>query len=565
MSERTVTAAEAVVEVLKAEATDHVFGLIGSAAMELYDALYESQDQIRYIGTRHEAAAVHMADAYARASGKTGVCLAGQNGPGASNLVTGIAQAYLAYSPVVSIAGSPSLSHFDRGSFQEIDQHSIFEAITKKTVTVKLADRIPDLLREAFRISMAGRKGPVHLNIPRDLLPQQIKMTVQQPHQYRPQNRIVADSETIEKAAQMLAEARQPVIVAGAGVKWSRASAAVESLAEHLAAPILTSAGHGDAIRSDHPLYAGTAGPRGNKVATGLLQQADLILALGTRLGFNTTFYSSEYLPESTPIIQVDIEPSAPGRYFPVALPVVADARLFAEAVLAAVKGLRVQSDPAWVSQFEQDKAAMLAGREVARADDRSPIQPQRLFAELRAVLPRETQITLDAGTLCLQATDALNYFETPSLYTPLDFGLIGFTYPAAIGVKAALPDAPVVCLSGDGGFGMTMGEIGTAVKNGINVVAIVMNNHIWGAEKAYQRDFFGERYLGADVLNPRFDQVAELFGAKGYRVERPEEIGPAVEAALAGNKPAVIDVEVDPNAIVSFRRDAFKHRSQSK
>ena len=216
-----------------------------------------------------------------------------------------------------------------------------------------------------------------------------------------------------------------------------------------------------------------------------------------------------------------------------------------------------------WLSKFTSDRRKLLEERDAAGAQLADPIQPQMLFKVLRGVLPRDVMVTLDAGTLCLQATDMLNYYAPPCLFTPLDYGLVGFSYACGLGAKAACPERTVVSLMGDGGFGMTLGELGTAVEYGLNTVVIVMNNHCWGAEKAYQRDFFGGRYLGANVRNPPFDKVAELFGAAGFRVEHAADIEATVVAALACGKPAVVDVQVDPDALFSFRRDAFKHRAK--
>jgi len=215
----------------------------------------------------------------------------------------------------------------------------------------------------------------------------------------------------------------------------------------------------------------------------------------------------------------------------------------------------------AWTEGYKSERAAYLAKRDAEAATAQHPIQPSGLFKALRDVLPKNAAVTMDAGTLCLQATDALNYWEPPCLFTPLDFGLVGFSFACGLGVKVARPERPVVSLMGDGGFGMTISELSTAVDHGINTVTVVMNNKCWGAEKAYQRDFFGERYIGANIGSPPFDKVAELYGAAGFRVERLAEVGDAVSAALDCGKPAVVDVAVDPAALYSFRRDSFKHR----
>ena len=190
-----------------------------------------------------------------------------------------------------------------------------------------------------------------------------------------------------------------------------------------------------------------------------------------------------------------------------------------------------------------------------------NPMQPSGLFKTLRHVLPQDAAFTMDAGTLCLQATDAMEYWTPPSLFTPLDFGLVGFSFACGLGVKLAMPERPVISMMGDGGFGMTISELSTAVDHGINTITIVMNNQSWGAEKAYQRDFFNGRYIGADISSPKFDQAAELYGAAGFAVDRLDDLGDAVTAALGCGKPAVIDVAVDPAALYSFRRDSFKHR----
>ncbi|MDG1969464.1 MAG: thiamine pyrophosphate-binding protein [Paracoccaceae bacterium] len=552
---------QAAIESLKAEDVNHVFGLIGSATMEMFDALYDAED-INFIGVHDERTGTHMADGYARASGKAGVILAGQNGPGATNLVTGLGQAKAAFSPVVSIAGALSQGHTYRDAFQEVDQQAIFTPVTKKTWTAPSADRVPELFREAFRTALTPRKGPVQLNLPRDVLSGQAEFGEwQKPEAYRCQTVPYASPDTIKAATAMLTGAAQPVIVAGGGIKNTDGHLAATGLAEELNCPIVTAPGHGDAIPFGHPLNAGQMGPRGNAVASRLVKEADVILALGTRLGFNSTFYSYDNINRDAKIIQVELEPTAIGRFFPVELGIWADApaaaKQLTEAVANAVSKAEVE---AWTQTFQSERSALLAQRD-ADAIETHPTQPSGLFKALRGVLPKDAAITMDAGTLCLQATDALNYWTPKTLFTPLDFGLVGFSFACGLGIKCARPDAPVVSLMGDGGFGMTISELSTAVDHNINTVTVVMNNQCWGAEKAYQRDFFNGRYIGADVSSPAFDKAAELYGAAGFRADRLSDIQGAVDAALACGKPAVVDVAVDPAALYSFRRDSFKHR----
>ncbi|MXY42267.1 MAG: thiamine pyrophosphate-binding protein [Rhodospirillaceae bacterium] len=553
---------QAVVEALKNEDVRHVFGLIGSATMEVFDGLYEA-NSIRFVGVHDERTGTHMADGYARASGGPGVIVAGQNGPGATNLLTGLAQASAAYSPVVAIAGALSSAHVYRDAFQEVDQHATLSPVTKSSVTVPSVDRIPELFQAGFRTALTPRRGPVLLNVPRNV--QSAKAAFPEPpapDTYRVQYAPAAPAAAVERAAQMLLDAERPVIVAGGGIKNGGGAAQTLALAELLNAPVAMSPGHGDAIPFGHPLNAGQMGPRGNPVASRLVLEADVILALGTRLGFNSTFYSYDNINRDAEIIQIEIEPTEIGRHFPVSLGIWADAPTVADQLAGAVrKAAAIREATQWTAQFQAERKAFLARRDAEAVMDETPIQPSGLFRAYRRVLPRNAAIVLDAGTMTLQATDALEYWEPPCLFTPLDFGLVGFSFACGLGVKAAQPDRPVVSFAGDGGFGMQVSELSTAVDHGLNTVAVVMNNGCWGAEKAYQRDFFGGRYIGADVGSPPFDELARLYGAAGYRVERLSEVEDAIAAALDEDRPAVVDIKVDPDALYSFRRDSFAHR----
>ena len=563
MEKSELTGGAAVVDALRAEGVGHVFGLIGSAGREIFDALYDASADLRFIGVRDERTGTHMADGYARASGGPGVIIAGQNGPGVTNLVTGLAQASAAYSPVVAIAGSLSTAHVWRDAFQEVDQQALLRTVTKKTWTAPSASRIPEMVGEAFRTALAPRRGPVALNLPRDLLAQSIprESLTAMPRRADP-GELSADSTRLQEAARLLAAAKRPLIIAGGGVKAGRSHGQVLRLAEILSAPVATSPGHGDAVPCDHPLYAGQVGPRGNAVASSLAKEADVILALGTRLGFNTTFYSWDNLNRDAQIIQVEVEPTAIGRFFPVAVGIHASAARVAGELAAVLanhdSGVARQA----CEDFMRHRRALLEERDRPGAAAAKPIQPAQLYRALRSVLPHDTMFTMDAGTLCLQATDQMLYRQPPALFTPLDFGLVGFSYACGLGVKLACPDRTVVSLMGDGGFGMTSSEIGTAVSHGIATVCVVMNNGCWGAEKAYQRDFFDKRYLGADIPNPPYDRLAELWGARGFRVDDASKLEQVIGQAVECGQPAVVDVQVDPDALYSFRRDSFKHRA---
>ena len=514
----SMRAGAAVVEALRAEGVTHVFGLIGTALMEVLDALHDDED-ITFVGVRHEQNAVHMADGYARVSGKVGVAFGCQAGPGATNLVSGIAQAKLAFSPVFAIAGLPSISHLDRGAFQEIDQQALFTPITKKTFTVYDASKIPMYVRDSFRIAQSGQRGPVVLNLPGDLPAREIDAVIESPRTNRAEAAPAPAASAIADAVAILNNAQRPLILAGSGVKWARSSEQLTQLAERLNAPVANSPGNSDAIANDHPLFAGGIGPRGNTVATGLARDADVILALGTRLGFNATFFSNDNLSATAQIIHVDIDPMSIGRHFPIAVGIIADAGQVVDALLADVKA--AGDRPEWVATFTTARAELLAQRAESARTSGSPLTPTAVCLAIQQALPRDVIIAIDTGTISQQATDVMQTFHgATSMMTPMDFGLVGFAYAAGLGAKAAAPERPVLSIMGDGGFGMSMTEIGTAVQAGLNTVTVVMNNGAWGAEKAYQRDYYGGRFVGAQVVSPPFDEIARAFGADGVRAE---------------------------------------------
>ena len=555
---------QAAVQCLKKEQVRHVFGLIGSATMEMFDALYHEK-KIKFIGVRDERTGTHMADGYARASNKPGVILAGQNGPGATNLVTGIAQAKAAFSPVVSIAGSYSTKDKMEDAFQGLDQKSLFKPITKKTWTVTDVKKIPSTFSNAFKLAMSPRRGPVCINLPRNILAASSKFNINQNKKsYEDQSLIKGKTNHIKKAVKIINNSKKTVIIAGGGIKYIGKYKDVTKLAELLNIPMVTAAGHGDAIPFNHKLNAGQMGPRGNPIASKLVKEADIIIALGTRLGFNSTFFSYENINKKAKIIQVELEKKMLGRYFPISVGICGDAATVTKQIYNEIKKQKIILDiKNWTNTYLKERVKFLSNRNKVNSLKKFPIQPPGLFKQLRSVIPKNSAITLDAGTLCLQATDALEYYDPPSLFTPLDFGLVGFSFACGLGVKVARPDKTVVSLIGDGGFGMTISELSTAVQYKINTITIVMNNNSWGAEKAYQRDFFEKKYIGADINSPEFHKVAQLYGAKGFEINKVSELNDALKAALKCNKPAVINVNVDPKALYSFRKDSFKHRTK--
>ena len=553
-----VNGGQAILEVLKANEIETVFGLLGGSMLELFDAIYQD-GSIRYLGARDERAAAHMADAYARINGGTGIVLGAQAGPGVANLVTGVTEAHLAYSPLVAIAGMISRKHQGRDTFQEFDQVALFKPICKQSIVVPEAERLPEMLTDAIRLANSGRKGPVVLHIAHDLFTEEFELPeIKAPSQVAG---ATATSAQIEQIMQILDESRTPVLFAGSGFKSAQGSLALQALAEALNIPVVTSTGHADIMPQDHPLYAGQAGPRGNSVASGLTKNADLILALGNRLAFNSTFHSHDYVSATAKIVQVDIEARAIGRYFPVALGIQADASAFAQSLLKAVEEKEGFTGrwPIWLADFRSDKSSLSSQRKLEAIDKSEPLLPTRVLGEIRENLPRNAICTIDTGNACVQAADRLAHFQCPGLITPLDFGLVGFAYAAAIGAQAAEPGRPVIAIMGDGGFGFTMAEITSAVQHQLPVIAVVIDNGAWGAEKAYQSEFFGGRLLGADIISPDYAEVAKLCGALGYSVDQAGGTAEALVDALAKKKPAVIHVKVDPKALSTLRKDLFK------
>ena len=543
-----INAGEAVIEMLRQEGVSHIFGIVGSSFLDILDPLYDD-DSMQFVGVRHEQGAALMADGFSRISGAPSVCLA-TNGPGVLNLTYGIGSAYVAHSPVVVIAPSASRDHQWRDSTQEFDQVALFKPITKASFPINKIERLPDALRQAFRVATSGKMGPVLVDIPRDLLPgAEIDLDLLPPQTYRSgQTRSRGDRDLIERAVRAMLSAERPVIVAGGGIQWSNAGEEVARLADLLGAAVVTSYGRADAIPSDHPLFLGHLGRLGADEGIEAVRNADVILAAGTRLGQSTTFYDNRYVPADARIVQIEIDPQELGRNYPVEVGIEGDARAVLQEIIDQVREREPRPNLRWVSDIH-DWAARRNGRLEAEARDSSnPIKPQRVYGELRKVMPRDAIVALDAGLAPNFGQDRLNFYQPRSLMTSLDLGGLGFSFPASLGAKFAAPDRPVVNFNGDGGFLFNAQEFATAVRYNLRVVTVIMNNSCWGSEKAYQRYAFDERYVGADTNNPRYDQYAELFGGHGFYVDRPEDIGDVFLAALNADGPSIIEIPTDPD-----------------
>ena len=483
-----------------------------------------------------------------------------------TNLVTSTAAALVGHTPMVVLGGAPMVGQTYRGSIQELDQMSIFRPVCKAVLQINSPERGPEMLRDAFRLASSGKMGPVYVDMPRDLLnASDLDVDAQAPSAYRPVQRPAGDSERLQEAAALLKGVESPVVLAGGGVVWSMAHKEVVALAEALGAPIITSYERNDAVDNRHPFYIGALGRAGAPEAAEAVQQADVLLALGTRLSHFTTFYDYRYIPENARIIQVEIDQREIGRNYPVSVGILGDAGAVAADLVNRLDG----AVPDETRRARARRIELLHSKRLSRLEDEGgleglPMKPQRVYAELRRVLPRGTAVVFDAGGGPAYGYDRVEFSGPRTLFSTLDLACLGAALPQAIGVKMARPDQPVVSISGDGGFFFNAQELETAVRWRVPVVNIVMNNDSWGSEKAYQKLLYDERYVEADITNPRFDRLAELCGARGFYVEKPQDVAPAVSEALAADGPSVIEISVDPDELPHPARaaDVFQSRA---
>jgi acetolactate synthase-1/2/3 large subunit/sulfoacetaldehyde acetyltransferase len=472
------------------------------------------------------------------------------SGPGATNLLTGVAAAHVAHSPVVVLVGGIALDHYQKDAFQEFDLVSMFRPVTKLAVLINKPERIPELLRGALRTAMSGRPGPVFVEIPRDVLSGKLPAApVLAPEHYRVTHAQPPHADAVREVARRLRRAERPLLLVGGGATRAGANELVVQLSDRYAIPMITAYGRNDAVPNAHPLYLGPLGRAGAPEAAAACRRADLILAVGSRLAQFTSQFDDRYVRTGTALIQIDIEGRDIGRYYPVEVGIQADARETCQALLSAL-AQDGAPDPhaAWRQEAETLRAqrvARLAGEAGLAA---KPMKPQRVYAELRRVLSPDTIVALDAGAAPAYGYDRLQFTRPRTFLTPLDLGGLGFAFPAALGAKLGRPDAPVLAIHGDGGFLMNSQELETAVRHNIGVVTLVMNNNCWGSEKAYQKHFYRGRYIGCDIGNPRYDQFARLFGAAGYYVEHPDQVGDVMKTALSAGVPAIVEIPIDPD-----------------
>jgi sulfoacetaldehyde acetyltransferase len=555
-----MTPSEAIVETLLAEGIDQIYGILGSAFMDMLDLLPAAE--IKFIPVRHEQSAAHMADAFTRVTGKAGVVI-GQNGPGITNMVTSVAAATHAHTPMVIISPSAGTKTVGWDGFQECDQVSVFDKITKAVVRVPHPSRVADCLRTAFRLAYAER-GPVLYDIPRDYFYGEVEDYILQPYQYRVEKKGFGDSRAIDEAVKILQNAKNPVIISGRGAVDADAVPVVQELAEYLSAPVAVSYMHNDAFPCNHELAVGPIGYMGSKAAMNTLKDADVVLAIGTRLSVFGTLpcYDIDYFPKEAKIIQIDINHRNIARTHPVEVGILGDAFDASNEILNRLKGRepnlprneqRIQTVAAEKKNWEQELVdlAMVEGK---------PMNPRRALLEISRVLPENAIVSSDIGNTSSTSNSYLKFTQPRKHLAALTFGNCGFAYPAAIGARLAAPDCPTVAIVGDGAWGMSLHEVSTAVEQKLPIIACVFNNGAWCAEKKNQVDFYNNRFVGADIEGPNFAEVAKSMGANGVRVDNPEALREALQTALKSDKPTVIDIQVDGTQLAPpFRKDALQ------
>ena len=574
-----MTPSEAFVETLVAQGVDTMFGIMGSAFMDAMDIFAPAG--IRLIPVVHEQGAGHMADGYARASGRHGVVI-GQNGPGISNTVTAIAAAYWAHSPVVIISPETGTMTLGLGGFQEASQLPMFKEFTKYQAHVNNSRRMAELTARAFDRALL-ELGPTQLNIPRDLFYGDITCEIPKPIRIE---RGAGGPHSLQAAADLIAGATNPVMIAGGGIVMGGAFRHGIALAERLGCPVVNSYQHNDSFPASHPQWCGPLGYQGSKAGMRLLRQADVVIALGTRLGPFGTLpqYGMDYWPTGAKLIQIDADPKVLGLVRPIDIGICADAGAAALALLellgdralacdanAAERAATIAAEKAaWereLSEWTHERDAYSLDM-IKEAEGEKPfsggrwLHPRQVLRELERAMPAQVMVSTDIGNINSIAHSYLRFEEPRSFFAPMSFGNCGYALPTIIGAKVAAPHRPAIAYAGDGAWGMSMSEIMTCVRHEIPVTAVVFHNRQWGAEKKNQVDFYNRRFVADELDNPSFAGIAEAMGAVGIVVDSLEDVAAALKRAIDlqmnGGRTCVIEVMCTRELGDPFRRDAL-------
>ena len=511
---------------------------------------------IQRIVTHGEKAAAYMADGYARAAGRPGVCMA--QTVGAANLAAGLQDAYLGLSPVIAITGHRPLMHQYRNSYQEIAHFSAFEPVTKYNVVVDSAEQLPHLLRQAFREATSGAPGPVHLDFQGaqgEVVAEgeaDLDVVVEGQFSRVPAIRPEPEGEMVREAARVLSEARSPIIVAGGGVTTSQAKQEVVELAEMLSIPVATSLNAKGTIPDDHPLSVGVVGSYSRWCANRAVAEADLVLFIGSHTGSQVTL-DWQIPPMGTPIIQIDIDPSQLGRSYPTRAALQGDAKVTTRRLIEALEPIGTRTE--WINRVQQLVGDWRAESEQMLNSDASPIRPERICKEITDFLPSDALVVSDTGHAGIW-TGTMMDLKSPDQGYIRCAGSLGWGLSAALGAKCAVPERPVLCFSGDGGFWYHIAELETAVRYGINAVVVVNNNRSLNQEKRGTEGTYAGQPGDSDAIwhftDINLARIAQDIGCFGIRVEKPGDLRSALEQALASGRPAVVDVASDMEGIAA-------------
>ena len=574
-----MTPSEAFVETLVANGVTDMFGIMGSAFMDAMDIFAPAG--IRLIPVVHEQGAGHMADGYSRVSGRHGVVI-GQNGPGISNCVTAIGAAYWAHSPVVIVTPETGTMTMGLGGFQECKQLPMFQEFTKYQGHVTHPARMAEFTGRCFDRAMS-EMGPTQLNIPRDYFYGEVSCEIPQPQRL---DRGPGGEASLNEAAELLAKAKFPVIIAGGGVVMADAVEECKALAERLGAPVVNSYLHNDSFPASHPLWCGPLGYQGSKAAMKLISQADVVVALGSRLGPFGTLpqHGMDYWPKNAKIIQIDADNKMLGLVKKISVGICGDAKAAATALTArlanralecdATKGQRAEKiaaeKAAWEKELdewthERDPFSLDMIEENAKERPFSGgeyLHPRQVLRELEKAMPADVMVSTDIGNINSVANSYLRFEKPRSFFAAMSFGNCGYAFPTIIGAKVAAPHRPAVSYAGDGAWGMSLMETMTCVRHNIPVTAVVFHNRQWGAEKKNQVDFYNRRFVAGELENQSFAAIARAMGAEGITVDRLEDVGPALKKAIDlqmnQGKTCIIEIMCTRELGDPFRRDAL-------
>ncbi|MFQ6118458.1 MAG: acetolactate synthase large subunit [Methanosarcinales archaeon] len=536
-----ISGAEALIECLHEEKVDVMFGYPGGVVLPFYDALYDSD--IRHILVRHEQAAVHAADGYARATGKVGVCMA-TSGPGATNLVTGIATAYMDSIPIVAFTGQVPRVLIGNDAFQEADITGITLPITKHNFLVQDSKEIPKIVKEAFYIARTGRPGPVLIDLPKDVTVEEIEFEYPKEvniRGYKPKYH--GDEFQIKRAAEAIMESNRPVIYAGGGVIASGASEELKELAETIKAPVTVTLMGLGAFPENHPLSLGMPGMHGTKYANYAIQESDLLIAIGVRFDDRVTGKLDSFAP-SAKVIHIDIDAAEISKNVPVDLPIVGDAKDILIKLLKRLSKINKKNNIEWIKKINNWKKEYPLHYEYSE----NIIKPQYVVQQIYEVLKdKEAIIVTEVGQNQMWAAQYFQYTKPRTFISSGGLGTMGYGFPASMGAKLGCPEKIVVDIAGDGSFQMNSQELATVVKNDIPVIVAILNNGYLGMVRQWQELFFEKRYSYTNLENSvDFVKLAEAYGAVGLRVEKPRDVRSAILEAIKTDKPTVIDFVVD-------------------